>query len=96
MRSDEYRMSSIQPARFRVPQQLNAFTLLGLLRDSQVNSGLAASDQAELAASIASIEQHRSSPIAFNRVLAVGLQAMATWYRASPTRFRCCPSRPSS
>jgi hypothetical protein len=47
-----------EPARFRLPPRLNAFTVLGLLRDIQANNGLAEPEQAELAASIATIERH--------------------------------------
>jgi len=44
-------------ARFRVPEPLTPFTLLGLLRDIRRNDGLSASDETELAAAIEAVER---------------------------------------
>ena len=44
--------------RFRMPERVTPFSVLGLLRDIQQNNGLAAPDVQELAGSIEGIERH--------------------------------------
>jgi hypothetical protein len=45
-------------ARFKVPDSVNPFTVLGLLRSIQSNNGLAAEQHKELSAEIQTLEQH--------------------------------------
>ena len=44
--------------RFKLPEPVTPFSVLGLLRDIQQNNGLAAPEMQELAGSIAGIERH--------------------------------------
>ncbi len=46
------------PARFQVPGNVNAFTVLGLLRDIQAHNGLAPEQHQALGAEIATLERH--------------------------------------
>jgi hypothetical protein len=45
-------------SRFRVPETVNAFTVLGLLREIQANDGLAVGEKRALGAEIDAIERH--------------------------------------
>jgi hypothetical protein len=45
-------------ARFQVPESVNAFTVLGLLRDIQTHNGLAPEQHRELGAEIQTLERH--------------------------------------
>jgi len=47
-----------ESARFQVPADLNAFTVLGLLRNIQSNNGLAPDQHRELGAEIQALERH--------------------------------------
>jgi hypothetical protein len=44
--------------RFRMPETLTAFSVLGLLRDIERNNGLGENQKRELAASIDELERH--------------------------------------
>jgi hypothetical protein len=44
--------------RFRVPEPVNPFTVLGLLREIETNNGLATGQKQDLAKEIAAIERH--------------------------------------
>lgn len=46
------------PSRFRLPETITPFTVLGLLKDIEQNNGLSPSKKQELASSIQSLERH--------------------------------------
>jgi hypothetical protein len=48
----------VEDRRFQVPESVTPFTVLGLLREIQVNNGLSDAKQQELAASIRHLERH--------------------------------------
>jgi hypothetical protein len=49
---------SVKGTRFRIPEVVTPFTVLGLLRDIEHNNGFAAAQKQELATSIQQLERH--------------------------------------
>ena len=50
--------AAMAESRFRIPEPVNAFTVLGLLREIQANNGLAVDQKRQLGAEIETIERH--------------------------------------